>query len=60
MAISLVLRAPEPRAAGASCSSDQSIEEAQHAQKIMDFLTDNEVDFDLPALKAASTRFGSA
>lgn len=39
---------------------DQAIEEAQHAQKIMDFLTDNEVDFDLPALKATSTRFGSA
>ena len=39
---------------------DQSIEEAQHAQKIMDFLTDNEVEFDLPALKATSTRFGSA
>ena len=26
----------------------------------MDFLTDNEVDFDLPAVKAVSTRFGSA
>jgi ferritin len=38
----------------------QSIEEAQHATKIMDFLTDNEVEFDLPALKATSTRFGSA
>ena len=37
----------------------QSIEEAQHAQKIMDFLTDNEIDFDLPAVKAVSTRFGS-
>ena len=32
--------------------SEQSIEEAQHAQKIMDFLIDNEVDFDLPAVKA--------
>jgi ferritin len=39
---------------------DQSIEEARHATKIMDFLTDNEVAFDLPALKATSTRFGSA
>ena len=38
----------------------QAIEEAQHAQKIMDFLTDNEVDFDLPAVKSVSTRFGSA
>ena len=39
---------------------DQAIEEAQHAQKIMDFLTDNQIDFDLPALKAVSTRFPSA
>ncbi len=39
---------------------DQAVEEAQHAQKIMDFLTDNEVTFDLPALKATSTRFTSA
>ena len=38
----------------------QSIEEAQHAQKIMDFLTDNEIEFDLPALKSASTRYASA
>src|SRR5262245_5143787 len=38
---------------------EQAIEEAQHAQKIMDFLTDNEIDFDLPAVKAVSTRFGS-
>jgi ferritin len=38
----------------------QSVEEAQHAVKIMDFLTDNEVEYDLPALKAASTRFESA
>ena len=45
--------------AGASSSSSQSIEEAQHAQKIMDFLTDNEIEFDLPALKATSTRFSS-
>jgi ferritin len=37
----------------------QSVEEAQHAQKIMDFLTDNEIEFDLPALKATSTRFSS-
>jgi len=39
---------------------DQAIEEAQHATKIMDFLIDNEVDFDLPAMKAVSTRFKSA
>ena len=37
----------------------QSVEEAQHAQKIMDFLTDNEIEFDLPALKATSTRFST-
>jgi ferritin len=39
---------------------DQSVEEAGHASKIMDFLVDNQVDFDLPALKASSTRFASA
>ena len=39
---------------------DQAIEEAQHAQKIIDFLVDNEVVFDLPALKSTSTRFESA
>lgn len=38
---------------------DQSVEEAKHAQKVIDFLVDNEVDFDLPALKATSTRFDS-
>jgi len=37
----------------------QSVEEAQHAQKIIDFLIDNDIEFDLPALKATSTRFGS-
>ncbi|MFL5716864.1 MAG: ferritin-like domain-containing protein, partial [Chloroflexota bacterium] len=37
----------------------QSVEEAQHAQRIIDFLVDNDVEFDLPALKATSTRFGS-
>jgi bacterioferritin B len=39
---------------------DQSVEEAGHANKIMEFLTDNEVSFDLPALKSAGTRYGSA
>jgi bacterioferritin B len=39
---------------------DQAIEEAQHGQKIMDFLTDNEVEFDLPAVKAMTTRYKSA
>ena len=38
---------------------DQSIEEAQHALRIVDFLVDNDVDFDLPALKAAKTKFES-
>ncbi len=39
---------------------DQSVEEAGHATKIMDFLNDNEVSFDLPAVKAASTHYESA
>jgi ferritin len=38
----------------------QSIEEAGHAEKILAFLVDNEVDFDLPALKSATTHYGSA
>ena len=38
---------------------DQAIEEAQHGQKIIDFLIDNEVDFDMPAIKAMSSRFTS-
>jgi ferritin len=40
--------------------NDQSIEEAGHAAKIMDFLTDVGVNYDLPALKAATTRYSSA
>jgi ferritin len=36
---------------------DQSIEEAGHATRIMTFLTDNGVQFDLPALRAATTRY---
>ncbi len=40
--------------------NDQSVEEAQHATKIMDFLVDNDVTYDLPALRAATTRYGSA
>ena len=40
--------------------NDQSMEEAGHAIKIMDFLIDNNVTYDLPALKAATTRYGSA
>jgi ferritin len=39
---------------------EQSTEEAGHASKIMDFLVDNEVDFDLPALATVTTHFGSA
>jgi len=39
---------------------NQSVEEAEHAMKIVAFLVDNEVDFDLPALKASSTHFESA
>jgi ferritin len=39
---------------------DQAIEEAQHATRIMDFLVDQEVSFDLPPLPGATTRFESA
>ena len=38
----------------------QAIEEAQHGQKIMDFLTDNEIEFDLPAVKSMTTHYKSA
>ncbi len=38
----------------------QSVEEAKHAQKIIDFLIDEEIDFVLPALKAAPTTYPSA
>ncbi len=39
---------------------DQSIEEAGHAKRIMDFLDDSDVQFDMPSLPGASTRFASA
>ncbi len=39
---------------------DQSVEEAQHASKIMAFLLDNDVEFDLPGLPSATTHFESA
>ena len=39
---------------------DQASEEAEHAAKIIAFLIDNEVDFDLPALGPATTHYGSA
>jgi ferritin len=39
---------------------DQSVEEAGHASKIMAFLLDNEVEFDLPGLPAATTHYESA
>jgi ferritin len=39
---------------------DQSIEEAQHASKIMAFLLDNDVELDLPGLPAATTHYKSA
>jgi ferritin len=38
----------------------QSLEEAQHATKIIRFLVDNDVQFDLPAISRATTRFESA
>jgi len=39
---------------------DQSAEEAQHASKIMAFLLDNEVEFELPGLPGATTHYKSA
>jgi ferritin len=39
---------------------DQSVEEAGHASKIMAFLIDNEVKFDLPGLPSATTHYKSA
>jgi ferritin len=39
---------------------DQSIEEAQHATRIMDFLVDNEIEFDLPPLSGATSQYESA
>jgi ferritin len=39
---------------------DRAIEEAQHATRIMDFLVDNEIQFDLPPLSGATTQFDSA
>jgi ferritin len=39
---------------------DQAIEEASHARKIIDFLIDQGVAFDLPALNACKTNFKSA
>jgi ferritin len=39
---------------------DQSVEEAGHASKIMAFLLDNEVAFDLPGSPAATTHYKSA
>jgi bacterioferritin B len=39
---------------------DQSVEEADHAAKIMAFLVDNEVTFELPAIGGAPTQYESA
>jgi ferritin len=39
---------------------DQSVEEAAHGTKIMDFLIDNDVVFGLPAVRGAPTNYGSA
>lgn len=38
----------------------QSVEEAQHASKIIAFLVDNGVSFDLPAVAAGTTQYVSA
>ncbi len=39
---------------------DQSVEEAGHASKIIAFLIDNEVDFEVPGLPVATTHYASA
>ncbi len=39
---------------------DQAVEEAGHAAKIMAFLIDNEVAFDLPPVRGAPTTYASA
>jgi ferritin len=39
---------------------EQAIEEAQHATRIMDFLVDHEVEFDVPPLSGATSQFESA
>jgi ferritin len=44
----------------ASLFRAQALEEAGHAEKIMAFLIDNEVTFDLPALRGATTHFATA
>ncbi len=38
----------------------QSVEEAQHATKIITFLVDNEVSLDLPAVGVGTTHYASA
>ncbi len=38
---------------------DQAIEEATHARKVIDFLIDQNIDFDLPALPRSKTSFKS-
>lgn len=38
----------------------QSVEEAQHASKIISFLIDNDVSMDLPAIGAGTTNYPSA
>lgn len=37
----------------------QSMEEAGHAKKIIEFLIDNEIEFDLPGVSGATTRFAA-
>ena len=61
---SCTLRSPSTSSArawtaGASSSVSSRSRRRRLAQKIIDFLVDNDVDFDLPALKATSTRFES-
>lgn len=46
--------------AWAALFKEQSMEEAAHAMKIINFLLDVGVEFDLPTIPVASTRFANA
>ena len=39
---------------------DQAIEEGQHGTRIIDFLVDNDIEFDLPPSMGSTTHFASA
>lgn len=59
MAISLYFKR-QALAGWAKLFHNQAMEEAQHALKIMNFLDDCGIEFDLPGIPPATTKFGSA